>query len=80
MATLSSWRRFRQNTKFLQELYFTETMAMLIEGYYTAVCVQGGDGQHNRPVGLRACIVVDFEELCNADEHALAVLAVGFRT
>ena len=95
MATLSSWRRFRQRLNFVGELHFTEAEAMLIEAYYTANCVHGmvGIGESSSsstggahtprlqalPPGLRACVVVDFEALCAGDAKALAALAVGFR-
>eukprot|EP00729_Bicosta_minor_P009890 gene9890-30787_t len=74
MATLSSWRRFRSRSNFVDELYFTEAEAMLIEAYYTAICASD-----TPPPGLRACVVVDFEAICNGDAKTLAALAVGFR-
>lgn len=67
-------RRFRSRSNFVDELYFTEAEAMLIEAYYTAICASD-----TPPPGLRACVVVDFEAICNGDAKTLAALAVGFR-
>lgn len=68
------FRRFRSRSNFVDELYFTEAEAMLIEAYYTAICASD-----TPPPGLRACVVVDFEAICNGDAKTLAALAVGFR-